>query len=112
MDEKTKYVTWDVHTAFSEKIASEMARRDDENKRQNTRLDKLEQNVQEIGKLTRSVDSLAQSTQTMAKQLEKQGERLDAIEQKPTKRWETVVTGILAAIAGAIGTAIAAGIIQ
>ena len=45
----------------------------------------------------------------MTEEISKQGERLENIESKPGKRWETLVGGILGAVAGAIGTAIAAG---
>ena len=39
-------------------------------------------------------------------------EKLDEIEKRPTKHWEAVITGIIAAIVGALGAAIMSGIIH
>lgn len=107
-----RYVTWDVHHEFEKRMAAENQRRDDENTRQNHRIEALETTVKEIGKLTTSVEKLAMSTQNMATELSKQGDRLTEIEKKPGKRWESVVTAILGAVAGAVGAGIAAGIIH
>ena len=103
--EDTKYVTWDVHSEFTKRV-------EDENDRQNHRIQALEEAVHEISRLTASVEKMAVSMEYMATEQKKQGDRLDEIEKKPAKHWEAVVTGILAAIVGALGTAIASGIIH
>ena len=78
-----------------------MARLDDENKRQNHRLEKLETVVEGINDLTASVREMAISLTAMQKELEKQGKRLEAIEQEPADKWRkvtwTVVTVIVTA---------------
>lgn len=73
-------------------VHDEYARRmEDEHKRQNKRISDLEEKVEDIGELTTSVASLAKSVEQMAKSQEKQGQRLEALEQKPAKRWESIV---------------------
>ena len=100
--EETKYVTWDVHNAHVTQMETEFARRDDENKRQNHRLDNLEDSVKQIQDLTISVNGMASSIDRMVKQLEKQGERLDKIEKEPADKWKQaswiVVSVILTAV--------------
>lgn len=84
-------------------VHQEYARRmEDEHKRQNKRISDLEEKVEDIGELTASVSSLAQSVELMAKTQEKQGKRLEALEQKPAKRWDTLVDKIFWAVAAAL----------
>ncbi len=89
------YVTIDVHNEC-------VKRMEDENNRQNHRLAELEKGVKEIKELTISVGRMAVSVEAMAKELEKQGERLDAIEKEPADKWKNatsiVVTIILTAL--------------
>lgn len=91
-----EYITRHEHNEFASRI-------DAENKRQNRRLDALDENVKQISKLTVSVEKMAVSTETMARELGRQGERLEALETAPAKRWN-------AALTAGIGTAIGAGI--
>lgn len=100
-----RYVPWDVHKEFVDRI-------NERDNRQDERLRELEATVKEIGRLTVAVEKMAVNMGTMATELSRQGERLEQVEKQPAKRWETVVTGILAAIVGAIGAAIASGIIH
>ena len=86
-------------------VHDEYARRmDDEHKRQNKRISDLEDKVEDIGDLTASVSRLAQSIELMAKTQEKQGKRLEALEQKPAKRWESIVEKALLVIVTALIT--------
>ena len=57
------------HEEFAKRI-------DAQEKRQDRRLELLEENVREIGALTVSVQKLAQSLQSMVKEQEQQGRRL------------------------------------
>lgn len=96
-----EYLTVEVHKEFSERI-------DAEEKRQNKRLDKLEESIFQIGELTTSVKVLASNMENMAKEQEKQGERLQSIEDKPAKNWDKLVWAVAGAlIAGIIGYALA-----
>lgn len=86
-------------------VHDEYARRmDDEHKRQNKRISDLEEKVEDIGDLTASVSRLAQSIELMAKTQEKQGKRLEALEQKPAKRWDSIVEKAILVIVTALVT--------
>ena len=75
---------------------------EDEHKRQNKRISDLETKVEDISDLTASVASLAHSVEQMAKAQEKQGKRLEALEQKPAKKWESFTDKVVWAIAAAL----------
>lgn len=80
---------------------------DEINKSQNRRLDNLEADVKQVRVLAVSVEKMAVSLEMMAKELAKQGERLDAIEKKPADKWENAVWLVISAlIAAAVGAAI------
>ena len=99
------FLTRREHEEFALRIS-------EENKRQDARIGELENTVKEIGRLTVSVEKMATSMENMAKEQAKQGAKLDEIEKRPAKHWEAVVTGIIAAIVGALGAAIMSGIIH
>jgi multidrug resistance efflux pump len=109
-----EYLTKAVHDEFVQRMEVENERIRDENDRQNHRLDLLEKNAEEAHRLTISVEKMALSTENMANELKRQGERLAAIEQKPGKAWESLKGTIIAAIAsglvGAVLGAVLAGI--
>ena len=85
----------------SETVCAEHMRRvDDENDRQNQRIEKLEKAMDNLTDLTVNVGKLAVSMETMNKELARQGERLEKIEEKPAKRWDTVITGIITTVVG------------
>ena len=70
----------------------EFARRiDAQEKRQDRRLELLEENVREIGALTVSVQKLAQSLQSMVKEQEQQGRRLQALESRDGEKWRKLM---------------------
>jgi len=89
------YVTVSVHKEFVERI-------DAENKRQNHRIEKLEDSVEKIGELTSSVKVLAVNIDTMSKEIAKQGDKIDKIETKPAQNWEKFVWAVGAAVITAI----------
>lgn len=96
-----EYLTVEVHREFAERI-------DAEEHRQNKRLDKIEETMFQISELTTSVKVMASNMENMAKEQEKQGERLQAIEDKPAKNWDKLVWAIAGAlIAGIIGYVLA-----
>ena len=66
-------------------------RMEDENKRQDARLAALEDSVKEIQSLANSVASLAGSMERMTKEQEKQGKRLESLEQRDGEMWRKVV---------------------
>ena len=96
-----EYLTIEVHKEFAERIQAEETR-------QNKRLDKIEESIFQIGELTTSVKVLASNMENMAKEQERQGERLQSIEDKPAKNWDKLVWAIAGAlIAGIIGYVLA-----
>lgn len=101
----SEFVSIDVHNEFARRI-------EDENDRQNHRLEALEEAVREMTRLTVAVEKMAVSIEGMAAEQKRQGERLTAIEEKPVKRWDAIVTGIIGAIVGALGAALASGVIH
>lgn len=78
-----------------------MARIEDEDKRQNHRIEKLEGIMESLNELTSSVREMAVSLTAMQKEQEKQGKRLEEIEKEPADKWKkvtwTVVTVIITA---------------
>ena len=102
MSEPT-YVSLEVHNEFARRI-------DEENDRQNHRLSELEAGQKAISELVSSVRVLAVNMENMAKEQAKQGERLGTIEEKPAKRWDTVIACIITGIISAVISAVVAGV--
>lgn len=83
-------------------------RLEEENKRQDKRLELLEKSVREIGALTTSVEKLAMSVENMVKEQTRQGERLEALEGRDGERWRKLVGYIASAlVSGVVGWLIA-----
>lgn len=83
------------HEEFSRRI-------EDWERRQDKRLELLEDNVREIGALTTSVEKLAQSVESMVKEQERQGDRLEALESRDGEKWRKVMGYIASAVVGLI----------
>lgn len=77
-------------------------RLEEENKRQDTRIGILEDSVRQIGALATSVEKLAVSMQSMLKEQEKQGKRLEALEGRDGEKWRKVMSYIATAIVGVV----------
>ena len=73
-------ITRAEHEEFSRRI-------EEENKRQDKRIELLEENTKQIGSLTVSVEKLAQSIETMVKEQEQQGKRLETLEGRDGEMW-------------------------
>lgn len=85
------------HEEFSRRL-------EDWNKRQDKRLELLEENVREIGTLTASVEKLALSVQSMVKEQERQGQRLETLEGRDGAKWRKFVGYVASAlVAGIVG---------
>lgn len=100
-----EYVTKELHDESIRRI-------DDENDRQNARLSALEQGLKEVNKITVSIERLTANIETMTDEIKKQGIRLDEIEKKPAKRWDTVISGIISGVIGILIGLMSAGIIK
>ena len=96
----------------TEVFTETMRRIDAEDSRQNSRLTELEVAQKQISELITSVKVLANNMEQMAKEQIKQGVRLQAIEEKPGKRWETVIACIITGLVGAVVSAAVAGLVK
>ena len=101
----SEFVTIEVHEEFEKRM-------NETNDRQNHRIAELEANVKEINRLTTAVEKMVINIEVMTKELGKQGERLDSLENKPGERWNALVMAIIGAVAGALGTGLIAAIIH
>ncbi len=79
-----------------------LARVDDENSRQNQRLELLEKNSASLNDLVVSVKELAMSVKQMQEELKRQGQRLEAIEKEPAEKWKKFTWLVVTAVAGAV----------
>lgn len=80
------------------------ARLDDENRRQNRRIDKLEQMYDRLTEISLSVKALAVTMEGMQKDLSKYGSQINEIEKKPADNWDRLVYTIIAMVASAAVT--------
>lgn len=94
MSEQT-YVTQNEFNLATKRI-------DDENHRQNERLSSLETNYAIVNQLSIHMERLATNMESMAKELARQGTKLNDLEMKPAKRWDLVITTVITGIAGAV----------
>lgn len=85
-----------------------LKRMEDENSRQNHRLQTLEDSIGQILNLTSSVERLATNMEHMVKEQQDQGERLKALEGKDGDMWRKVVsyavTAMLSLVIGYIAS--------
>ena len=79
------------HEEFAKRI-------DAQEKRQDKRLEMLENTVREIGALTLSVQRLAQSLESMVEEQERQGRRLQALEDRAGEKWRKLMGYIATAL--------------
>nr|UVN00482.1 MAG: hemolysin [Bacteriophage sp.]UWG90092.1 MAG: hemolysin [Bacteriophage sp.] len=77
-------------------------RLEEQNQRQDKRIALLEESVRQIGALTTSVEKLALSMESMAKEQERQGERMEVLEGRDGEMWRKVVGYIVTAVIGIV----------
>lgn len=99
-------VSREEHKEFIARMQAEHSRLDDENKRQNKRLERLEQQLARLNTLTTSVEKLANNMTNMLRELERQGNRLEALESRDGERWRQAIGYVMAAVVGAACTAV------
>ena len=91
------YIRRDEHQEFAKRM-------EEENHRQNKRLDVLESTVKDVHSLTVSVEKLAVSMESMLKEQESQGKRLKELESRDGEMWRKVLGLIITAlVSGAVG---------
>lgn len=77
-------------------------RMEEEDKRQNRRIDLVENSIQQIGEIAMSVEKMAVSLQSMVKEQEQQGKRLEALESRDGEMWRKAVGYAATALVGAV----------
>lgn len=75
---------------------------DDENHRQNKRIERLEESTEQITALTVSIEKLADSVKSMVKEQETQAKRLISLESKDGEMWRKVIGYVITAVIGVI----------
>ena len=90
-----EYISRREHNEFSKRM-------EEENHRQNRRIELLERNVEKLSSLTSSVEKLATNMESMLKEQEKQGERLGTLENRDGEKWRNVTGYIITFVIGLV----------
>ena len=77
-------------------------RMEEKDKRQNRRIDLVENSIHQIGEIAMSVEKMAVSLQSMVKEQEQQGKRLEALESRDGEMWRKAVGYAVTALVGAV----------
>ncbi len=93
-------ITRAEHEEFSRRMEAENKRLTDEDKRQNHRIDELEETVRQIGDLTASVKELAVSMKNMTKVQEQQGNDIEELKNRDGEMWRKVTGYVITAVIG------------
>lgn len=75
---------------------------EEENKRQDKRIEILEENAKQIEGLNSSIEKLALNMENMLKEQLKQGKRLEVLESRDGEMWRKVVSYAITAIVGIV----------
>lgn len=92
------YIPRKEHEEFCARMLAENKRLEDENDRQNKRIEILENTVLQISSLATSVEKLAINMESMLKEQEKQGKRLEALEGRDGEKWRAVAGHVITTI--------------
>ncbi len=99
-------ITRAEHEEFCRRMEAENKRLADEDKRQNHRIEELEDNVRQISSLAASTEKLAVNMENMLKVQEQQGKRLERLESRDGEMWRRVtgyvITAVISIITGFI----------
>ena len=102
-------ITSAEHEAFSDFMQAENKRIEEENNRQNKRLELLESNMQQIisqqlTTLTATIERLNLSVNNILKEQSEISERLKKLENRDGDMWRTVIKYAITAIVGGVLT--------
>lgn len=97
---------------MEEAIKAELQRIHDEDDRQNHRLNNLESTVKELNELVLTIQRLTMSVESLTKEVQRQGSRLESIENAPLERMNSARQTAINTITGIIIGALAAGLLQ
>lgn len=92
-----------MDTPISRAEHEEFVRRmEDEHTRQDDRISVLEGTVKQMNSLTTSVAELAQSLKSMVKEQERQGKRLETLENRDGEKWRKMVWYVITTAVGVL----------
>lgn len=100
-----EYIERPEYEEYKEKV-------DQRIKRSEARIEEAEGNIKTLTELTSAVKELAINMKGVERELTKQGERLEKIEQEPADTWKTVKRTIITVIITALATAAVAALIN
>lgn len=90
-----------MDTQISRAEHEEFAKRiEDEDRRQNRRIEVLEESVRQFTSLTVSVEKLATNMSDMVKEQERQGARLEQLEGRDGEKWRSLMSYVGTTIIG------------
>lgn len=98
----SEYLTRSEHEIFTELMHTENQRLRDEDERQNARLKIIETTMEKFQAVQSSMEKMETIMQSTLVEIEKQGQRLERLEQKDGEMWRKVVGYIVTAIAGIV----------
>lgn len=108
--EATELISRPEHEEFVRRMEAENDRLDDENKRQNRRLELLEGKIQENAELVVSIKELALETKHMREDLNSTVQRIDRLENMNGDKWDKfkwlIVAGLVTVILGYLAVSI------
>lgn len=88
-------ITRAEHDEFCKRI-------DEENKRQDERIELLEETTKRLDGLNSSIEKLALNMENMLKEQMKQGKRLEILESRDGEMWRKVVSYAVTAVVGIV----------
>lgn len=97
-----EHITRHEHEEFRRSMESENRRLEEENDRQNHRLNALEETVKQVAAISTSVEKLALNMENMLKEQVSQGKRLETLEGRDGEMWRKIVGYVVTAVIGII----------
>lgn len=91
----TNFLTVELHNEYAKRM-------EEEHRRQNYRLQKLESSVEETKNLALSIERLTLSVQSMVEEQRTQSERLETLENRDGEMWRKVVGYTITAVLGIV----------
>lgn len=82
---------------------------EDRSKSNTLRLNRLEENTATLNRLATAVEVMATKQDTMGESVERLEGKMDSLETRPAKRWDSLIDKILMVLAGAFVAWIASG---
>lgn len=96
------YISRHEHDEFRRSMEAENQRLEDENIRQNHRLNALEETIKQVAAISTSVEKLALNMENMLKEQVNQGKRLETLESRDGEMWRKVVGYVVTAVVGIV----------